>query len=301
MLKLKERLLSSVTEKLEAIEIKFKPVDCSLDSSSPYIDLELQPAKVYKSFGCFLPTLLQYSIKMLLSLAWLLIHLLLLLNLQKFYWKYKATNNVKSWPVLTEMDERLSLTLADLVFNCGFKQHPPPNSDLEYLLDYRKSLLGIKLIAPVYLEMPDFDKHATTNTEWYSTPFFAYKGGYIMRLQAYAAGTDDGKGTHLSVYLHIMKGPYDDKLKWPPRGQFSIELIDQSNQTFNSYPNNKTLHFDGRFIDYYRVTSCKISYNGLGYAEFVNSYNSSISNLTVVDSFLTKCNSLFIIISYYNK
>ena len=288
-------LLLSVIEKLDASEVKFKPINYNMDSSSCI------KSKVHKSFKCFLPTLLQYSIKILLSFDWLLIHLLLLLNLQKLYWKHKATNGVSSWPVLTEMDERLSFTLTDLVFNYGFKKHPPPDSGLEYLLDYWRNLLGIKLTAPVYLEMPDFNKHTITNTEWYSTPFFAYKGGYVMRLKAYTAGTDDGKGTRLAVYLHLMKGPYDNKLKWPPRGQFSIELIDLTNQTFMIYPDNKTLNFDGRFADYNRVSARKMSNYGLGYAEFIDSYNSSISNLIVVDSFLTRRNSLFFMISYYNK
>ena len=35
--------------------------------------------------------------------------------------------------------------------------------------------------------------------------------------------------THVSVYLHLMKGPYDDKLEqsghWPLSGTFTVELL----------------------------------------------------------------------------
>ena len=46
-----------------------------------------------------------------------------------------------------------------------------------------------------------------------------------MCLRVDAAGYGDGKGTHVSVYLHLMKGPRDDKQEqsghWPLRGTFT--------------------------------------------------------------------------------
>ena len=54
-----------------------------------------------------------------------------------------------------------------------------------------------------------------------------------MNLHIYIDGNFDGKGTHMSAYLNLMKGPHDDKLKqsghWPLRGTFTIELLDQLN------------------------------------------------------------------------
>ena len=197
------------------------------------------------------------------------------------------------------MDERLSLTLSDLLFHCGIKQHPvhpPPKIDLEYKLDYWRSSLGIKVITPVILEIADFDKHTSTNTNWYSSPFFAYEKGYLMCLKVYTAGTNNGEGTHLSIYFHLMKGPFDDKLKWPLRGQFSIELINPTTET--CYPYYKVVRFDERFADYNRITAGKMSNTGLGYSKFIDLSKISagietlISNLTAVDSFLTKHNSL---------
>ena len=46
-----------------------------------------------------------------------------------------------------------------------------------------------------------------------------------------AAGYDRGEGTHVSVFLYLMKGSHDDELEqsghWPLRGTFTIELLNQ--------------------------------------------------------------------------
>ena len=88
-------------------------------------------------------------------------------------------------------------------------------------------------VTPVSFKITKFSQWFKNNKEWYSNPFFAFDGGYQMCLKVYAAGNDDGEGTHVSVYLHFMKGPYDDKLArsgyWPLRGIFTIILLNQLN------------------------------------------------------------------------
>ena len=48
--------------------------------------------------------------------------------------------------------------------------------------------------------------------------------GYKMCLSVYANGSGEGEGIHMSVYLCIMKGPYDDQLLWPFEGKFEIKF-----------------------------------------------------------------------------
>ena len=52
-----------------------------------------------------------------------------------------------------------------------------------------------------------------------------------MCLRVDVVGYSSEEGDKLSIFLHLMKGPYDDKLKqsgrWPMRGKFKIELINQ--------------------------------------------------------------------------
>ena len=65
--------------------------------------------------------------------------------------------------------------------------------------------------------------------------------GYKMCLCINAAGYGDGKGTHLSVFLCLMKGPHDDELIWPLRGPFEIKLL---NQISDIEHHSKTNTFD---------------------------------------------------------
>ena len=90
-------------------------------------------------------------------------------------------------------------------------------------------------VTPFIIKMHKFTKKVCDKEEWYSNPFFAFEGGYQMCLKVFAAGYGDGEGTHVSVFLHLMKGPHDDKLEesghWPLRGTFTIELLNQLNDS----------------------------------------------------------------------
>ena len=80
---------------------------------------------------------------------------------------------------------------------------------------------------PVTFKMPEYDIKKKDGAEWFSDSFYTHNKGYTMCLCVYAAGHKEGEGTHLSVYLHIMKGPHDDELTWPVRGNFMIILLNQ--------------------------------------------------------------------------
>ena len=90
-------------------------------------------------------------------------------------------------------------------------------------------------IAPAILRYSNLNKNLKEKKEWYSSPFFAFEGGYQMCLRIDAAGYGDGKSTHVSVYLYLMTGPHDDQLEqsgnWPLRGTFTIELLNQLNNS----------------------------------------------------------------------
>ena len=84
--------------------------------------------------------------------------------------------------------------------------------------------------APVTLNMCDLSEKMNNAEKWYSGPFFAFHEGYQMCLKVYTTGYDEGD-KHLSVFIHLMKGPHDDKLQqsghWPLRGTFTIKLLNQ--------------------------------------------------------------------------
>jgi uncharacterized coiled-coil protein SlyX len=59
----------------------------------------------------------------------------------------------------------------------------------------------------------------------YSLPFYSSRYGYKMCLRLYPYGDGSGKGTHLSLFLVIMRGEYDDILEWPFRHKVTFQLL----------------------------------------------------------------------------
>ena len=61
----------------------------------------------------------------------------------------------------------------------------------------------------------------------FSPDFYTSPEGYKMCLGIYLNGNNDGKGTHVSCYIYLMTGKYDDTLEWPFHGEVTIELLNQ--------------------------------------------------------------------------
>ena len=103
-------------------------------------------------------------------------------------------------------------------------------------------------VLPTIIRMHDFTKKKKEKEQWYSRPFFAFDGGYQMCLRVDAAGDSEGEGTHVSVYLYLMKGPYDDELEqsghWPLRGSFRIELLPYKINDILHFPYERKVIFD---------------------------------------------------------
>ena len=90
-----------------------------------------------------------------------------------------------------------------------------------------------------------------------------------MCLRIDAAGVLDGKGTHLSVFLYIMKGSHDDELTWPLRGKFEMKLV---NQFHHGGHYSKTLTYDDSVPHKSRskVTQRERTPDGWGYSQFIS-------------------------------
>ena len=60
-----------------------------------------------------------------------------------------------------------------------------------------------------------------------SMPFYAGRYGYKMCLRLHILGDGDGMGTHMSLYLVLMKGEFDKLLKWPFTFKVTFKLLNQ--------------------------------------------------------------------------
>ncbi|XP_065901750.1 TNF receptor-associated factor 4-like [Dysidea avara] len=83
------------------------------------------------------------------------------------------------------------------------------------------------LTCPVTVKMSRYSHYKSSGAGWYSDPFYSHNKGYKMCLLVNADGQANGKHTHMSVFLFLMKGQCDDELSWPLRGKFEIKLLNQ--------------------------------------------------------------------------
>ena len=62
----------------------------------------------------------------------------------------------------------------------------------------------------------------------YSVPFYTGRHGYKMCARVYLNGDGLGKGTHLSFFFVVMKGPFDALLPWPFKQRVSLAIVNQA-------------------------------------------------------------------------
>ena len=80
-------------------------------------------------------------------------------------------------------------------------------------------------IPPFIINVTNFTDYKKLNAEYYSAPFYSSSNGYKMQLKIDANGYGKCKGTHVSVFVYLMKGENDNILKWPFTGDISIHLL----------------------------------------------------------------------------
>lgn len=68
-------------------------------------------------------------------------------------------------------------------------------------------------------------------TSFYSPPFYTSKTGYKMCARIYLNGDGMGKGTHVSLFFVVMRGLYDNLLKWPFRQKVTLTFVDQNQRS----------------------------------------------------------------------
>ena len=87
-----------------------------------------------------------------------------------------------------------------------------------------------------------------------------------MCLRVDANGKHGDEGTHVSVYVYLMKGPNDDSLSWPFTGTVTVELL---NQLEDKNHDKKTLTFPADGVASQRVVNGERG-TGYGYPSFIS-------------------------------
>jgi len=146
-------------------------------------------------------------------------------------------------------------------------------------------------ICPVIWKFSEFNEMVKNEATMVTKSFYSHDKGYNMCLHIDAAGNGDGKGTHLSVFLYLMKGCYDDKLTWPLRGTYEFKLL---NQVSDCEHHIQTLTYkdDGDITD--RVIEGETAKCGFGYPQFIS--NEDLNRITNICQYL-KDDCIFLQIS----
>jgi len=119
--------------------------------------------------------------------------------------------------------------------------------------------------------MKDFKLHKDANAEWYSGPFYTHQRGYKLCVRIDANGYGKQRGTHVSLFICLMRGEYDDELSWPFRGEITVELLDQNAQNSREGKHHScTIHFDDSNHSYgQRVVLGEKRIAGWGESQFI--------------------------------
>ena len=112
-------------------------------------------------------------------------------------------------------------------------------------------------VAPIEFTLSDFEQLKNQNSVWFSPAFYTHQRGYRMCLRVCPNGIGDGQGTHVSIFTCLMRGPFDGGLKWPFRGDITIQIVDQAGEKHHE----KVVHYNNNTPDSYanRVTDGECS------------------------------------------
>ena len=100
----------------------------------------------------------------------------------------------------------------------------------EYL-EYRKRVASLTRIAsfgPIDITVVNFASLLERNDVWSSRSFYSDIEGYRFVIGITPKGATDASGrVYVSIAAYLMRGEFDDKLRWPFRGRLTIQLLDQ--------------------------------------------------------------------------
>ena len=94
------------------------------------------------------------------------------------------------------------------------------------------SSLGNEII-PVFVKMSEFTKKKKCQVQWFSASFYTHSKGYKIQLKVLPDGEGHVQGSHVTVCLFMMKGPYDEQLQWPMKGKYEVKLLNQFSNTMH--------------------------------------------------------------------
>ncbi|XP_054854062.1 TNF receptor-associated factor 1 [Eublepharis macularius] len=135
----------------------------------------------------------------------------------------------------------LELKIADLQRCLAQKEVALSNLQQKLLLSAEASYNGIFLWKITDIHQKCYESLTGKMRSLQSPAFYTARYGYKLCLRLHLNGEGKGKGTHVSLFLVLLRGEYDALLEWPFEHKITFMLLDQNNgdrlvSTFHTDP-----------------------------------------------------------------
>ena len=104
-------------------------------------------------------------------------------------------------------------------------------------------------------------------TVMYSPSFHTSPCGYKLCLRINLNGVESGVGTHVALYVHVVRGDYDGFLEWPFSKGFRLSIVDQSEDVKSRHHISKTVVAE-RELNAFQRPVAPFNTIGFGYQDF---------------------------------
>ena len=124
-------------------------------------------------------------------------------------------------------------------------------------------------VPPYYFSLENVNQYQNLDLEYSSEPFFSHPGGYKMSVSVFPNGFDHHRGTHMSVYVSILRGGFDDQLRWPFDGSITVQAY---NRTTEQWSNERTIVMNEKRSGLECVKRCidVFAHSSWGHASFLS-------------------------------
>ena len=86
---------------------------------------------------------------------------------------------------------------------------------------------------PAVFTLDKFKQRQTDDHYWHSPPFYTHQRGYKMVLFVYPNGFGECHSKWVSVFIKLIRGEYDQYLRWPFMGTVTVEILNQKRDKFH--------------------------------------------------------------------
>ena len=161
-----------------------------------------------------------------------------------------------------EMMKAIDIVIQNVQQEEGLKEKVKADScevrkEMEKLVQQKSQSLSLHTmplpVPPFYFTLNNIEHYMENNFCWYSDPFYSHPGGYKMTIAVYPNGRSTGLETHLSIFVNIIRGEFDDRLEWPCNLEVSIEAWKQ--RTYQ-WTNRQRISVSPRSTTYYYDAGC---------------------------------------------